>query len=403
MGDMFSSSLLQWCPGDETFREIAFAILCLVNGGNHVTAIPSAIVEKNGVYGFNKGPPHDPNDTGFMSCLATGAHVRGSCPGSSPLGTVYWLDDVLIFLTTQLYRPGALDNGVSCVFKYCQENHPNDVIDAILISIEHVVLVHIVPDVEIQHSSLLPLLDIQNHITLDVKDRYASTCLEKKQGPKDDRFTKREQKKIQKAQEEMMCKTSGFRVIKHDDSDEEDESSEESDEEEPALHTSQAGVEGNPFITFYALCHVFESAARRRMPPERPFEGCLPNELYPEIFKHVLDNETRATCMQVSRAFRNIYQANVLFADGIIMEPSESCKACDNYRERPEWLNIYDVASGARSKVELREGGGGWSIHPEGEQSFMVAVGKSPDTLSLLPRVTFRFRKVVPKQPTDET
>ena len=40
------------------------------------------------------------------------------------------------------------------------------------------------------------------------------------------------------------------------------------------------------------------------------------------------------------------------------MEPSESCQACENYREGPKWLNVYDLASGARSRVELREGGG---------------------------------------------
>ena len=139
-----------------------------------------------------------------MTCLATGAHVGGSSPGSSPLGTVYWLDDVLVFLTTQVYRPGALDNGVSHISKYCKENYPDDVIDAVLMSIEHVVLVHVIPNVEIQHSSLLPLLNIQNHITLDVRDRYNSTYLATKQGAKDDRFSKREQRKIQKARDEKL-------------------------------------------------------------------------------------------------------------------------------------------------------------------------------------------------------
>ena len=241
-----------------------------------------------------------------MSCLAIGAHVQGSSPGSSPLGTVYWLDDVLIFLTTQLYRPGALDNGASHISKYCQENYPDDVIDAILMSIEHVVLVHVIPNVEIQHSSLLPILNIQNHITLDVRVRYHSDFLAKKQSAKDDRFSEYEQRDVQKPQDETSLKTSGIRFIKHGDSDKDEESSEESEEEEPALHTSQAGAEGNPFITFYALCHIFDSATRRRMPPERSSEGCLPNEMHLEILKHILDGETRASCMRVSRAFRTI-------------------------------------------------------------------------------------------------
>ena len=51
MGEMFSSSLLQWSAEDEPFREIAFATLCLVNGGKYMRAIPSATVEQNGIYG----------------------------------------------------------------------------------------------------------------------------------------------------------------------------------------------------------------------------------------------------------------------------------------------------------------------------------------------------------------
>ena len=138
------------------------------------------------------------------------------------------------------------------------------------------------------------------------------------------------------------------------------------------------------------------------MTPERSSEGFLPKELYPEILKHVLDNETRASCMRVSRAFRNICQEYILFADGIIMEPSESCQVCDNYRERPEWLNVYDLASGARSKVKLKEGGG-WSPYGEAENTFVIAMGKSADNLSLLPRLTFELRKVAPKQAANET
>ena len=402
LGEMFSSSLLQWCADDEPFREFAFAILCLVKGGCHVTAIPKANVKHNDIYGFNKGPLQFPSDIGFMSCLATGAHIEGFNPGSSPPGVVYWLEDVLVFLTTQLYRPGALDSGISHISKYCQQNYPGDVIDAILMSIEHVVLVHIVPNVEIQHSSLLPLLDIRNHITLDVSDRYSTSYLKKKQGSEDDLFAKRQQKKMQKAQDDMMTKTSGFRFIRHGDPDDDDISSQESDEEEePSLHTSQIGAEGNPFITFYALCHIFDAAARRRMPPVRSSEGCLPNELYPEILKHVLDYETRASCTYVSRTFRNICQENILFADGIIMEPSDSCQACDSYSERPEWLNVYDVASGASSKMELRECGE-WFFDPRGEEAFLLAVGKSPGIVSLLPQVAFRFSKVANKQVTTE-
>lgn len=51
--------------------------------------------------------------------------------------------------------------------------------DAVLISIEHVVLIHIIPNTEVQHTALMSLFQIENHLSLDVRDRYASTYLEK--------------------------------------------------------------------------------------------------------------------------------------------------------------------------------------------------------------------------------
>ena len=86
------------------------------------------------------------------------------------------------------------------------------------------------------------------------------------------------------------------------DTDDEEESSEE--EDEPALHASRDGIEGDELSTFFALTHVFDAAARRRLAPAKTHEGVFPNELYGEVLKHVTDKETRLNCMEVSRTFR---------------------------------------------------------------------------------------------------
>ncbi len=70
-------------------------------------------------------------------------------PGSSPKEVIYWLEGVLVFLTTQLFRAQAVLDEVSRVAKYCQQQYPEDVVHAVLMSIEHVVLIHIIPNREV--------------------------------------------------------------------------------------------------------------------------------------------------------------------------------------------------------------------------------------------------------------
>ena len=77
----------------------------------------------------------------FVSALATGAHINGNIPGSAPQDTVYWLGGVLVMLTAQLFRPNAVHDGISLISDYYQENHHRDCIDAVLMTIEDVVLV----------------------------------------------------------------------------------------------------------------------------------------------------------------------------------------------------------------------------------------------------------------------
>lgn len=186
-------TLLQWSPDDFPFREFAFASLCLAAGDKHITVVPESRFTSNEIYGHVDPEFEDAYVTGFFSVLATGAHYQGGPAGSAPEETIYWLDDVLVFLTTQLYRADAMDEEILRVAKHCQVHYPGQVVDAVLTSIEHVILVHVMPGSEVQHTGLLPFIKIKIHFTTDVQDRYTNSYLNRVAGT--------DKKKGQKAEE----------------------------------------------------------------------------------------------------------------------------------------------------------------------------------------------------------
>ncbi len=181
-------------PEDLPFREFAYSALCLAAGGKNINIISSENVTSNGVLGFiHEGKEYNA-DSEFIGVIVSGAHLQGSFPGSSPQGTLYWLENVLVVLTAHLCRPGAADEGIARITKYCQQNQSQEPVYAVLISIEQVVLVHVTPSGEVQHTAVMPLLNIKNHLAMSASDRYAKSYLEKL-AAKDEEFTKEEAKK----------------------------------------------------------------------------------------------------------------------------------------------------------------------------------------------------------------
>ena len=384
--DELAATLLQWSPEDFPFREIAFAVLCLALGGKYVTVLPDSLLRPHIAFGEVEPKAQDSINTHFVAKLATGAHVRGGSLGSAPGEVIYWLEGVLVVLSTQLYRANAVDDGVTYVARYCQSHHPNDIVDAVLLSIEHVVLIHVVPGIEVQHSPLMPLFLIPNHLTMDVRDRYAGWYLEKLT-TKEENFMEKEKKKQKKAWKEMMLKNDGIDMHFGDTDDEE-----EDEQQEPALFTSQARAEGDANHTFYALTLLFDAAARRRMPPTKAREGRFPNEIYSNILANVTDPETRHSCMQVSRLIRQICQENLVFADGVALEPCEASEACVSSDQIPKWFNMHDMESGSRKEVTFKRSGG--FMDPHFGNSFAVLVGTGRNTKSLLPNLSFKLPEI---------
>ena len=84
-----------------------------------------------------------------MSVFVTGPNVDGHSPGSSLNEAPFWLDSALLVLASQLFRPQAVEEGFSYVIRYCRDTFPMDCVDAVLLSIEHNVPIHIKPNTEV--------------------------------------------------------------------------------------------------------------------------------------------------------------------------------------------------------------------------------------------------------------
>ncbi|KAL8720594.1 MAG: hypothetical protein Q9181_007887, partial [Wetmoreana brouardii] len=292
-----SINLLQWQPDDFAFREIAYAALCIAAGGKYTTLLPPARVqcEDRSPFGFipsrkttqaakeygqqrddqrdevGKKGSHDLPT--FFGQLVSGSHLEGEPLGSSPDSTVYWFNGALVVLISRLYETGALEEGIDFVVRYHQIHSPDAAINAVLFSIEHLAFVKSFPDGRVQHTSIMPLFEIDSHRSLDAQNRYTKSHLE------------------------YVARTN-HRVERYTD-----EEAGEYDLDSPntpfASHiTDLAYVRGRSTATFDALYHFFEAINRGRMPSTKLHQGCFPNEIYTTIIDHVVDLETRNACME---------------------------------------------------------------------------------------------------------
>ena len=369
---------------------MAYAVLSLAAGGRHVNFLPCRNVSSHGAFGFvHEGCEHTA-DSELVSILASGAHLQGSSPGTSPEGTIYWLDNVLVVLTAQLYHADAMDEGIARIVRYCQNHCATQYVDAVLISVEHVVLVHVAPDGKVQQTATMPVLD-----------PYAKSYHE--------RLFDHEE--LMKKRNNRRRKTDRERQLRNEAVDLDhgmvrDEEVESDYEDESALYRTQ--VDGSISSTFYALVHLFEAAACKHMPGAGLNAGRLSNEIYTQIIMQVTDMETRGSLMKVSRAFRRICQEDLLVAAGLILKPSHACQRCDEATRIPKWFQSHDTETGTQSRAavsKLRPEGHRFGSHyhcpsmltkneeysDSGDAAWRVAIGSERNKRSLLTGVAVKF------------
>ena len=400
--DALAATLLQLTPEDLLFREIAYALLCVTAGGKYVSCVPTDSIKHRAAIAFIQSQALKPtNHSEMLSVFASGAHLEGEEAGSAPKETTYWLNDVLVVLVAQLYDAGVVDKELQNLTQYCNSHQPGDVIDAVLISIEHVVLVHMVPgtdgkDTEVQHTELLPLINIEEHLTMRTTDRYTSAYLSKLAGDDDERFKKRQQRKRRDAGTAMAAKTEGINISYGD----KDDKSEQEEEEEERLYPTQ--VEGSILSTYYGLHHLFSAAANRRLSPtESSKQGVFPTEIYGHIISHVTDRETRDSCLHSSRLFRELTLENFMFSEayadgtgGAILRKCEATEECVEVNEVPKWWNMVDLTSKEETKVDLKFTPPNPLFgRPAGGNSFSVIVGDGKRMRSLLDGTDFAFHE----------
>lgn len=331
-----ANTFLYLSPHDPPFRAMAYAILCLAAGGSHIRLLPSRNVSANDTYGFVGEWLENNEKSEFVRVLTSRPQAQALSPSTAPEGTLYWLDNILVVLIDQLYRPETADAGISRIVLYCQKHHSSVYVDAVLISVEHVVLVRVVPGGKVQHTAAMPLID-----------RYARPY-HQRLAAENERLPKGMSKAVGNTRVKRPAQDEAVELGRGINSNEEGESD---DEDGSKLYTTR--LDNNINSAFYALVHLFEGGACRHMSATE-VDVPLPDEIYSQIIEYTTDMETRLSLIKVSRAFRRACQEDLLFDEGLIIKPSPTCQSCDEPQRTPKWFEKYDVDSGIRSRVAWR-------------------------------------------------
>ncbi len=120
--------------------------------------------------------------------------------------------------------------------------------------------------------------------------------------------------------------------------------------------------------TFMALVQFFETVTLETLPPVRPNEARLPDEICELVLHHVSDTKTYNACLKVSRRFRLICQKSPLVMDDIVFQDllptyqafsssqeNEDKKVTPGPQVPPDFLAV-ELSSGQQKSVWLEWG-----------------------------------------------
>ena len=116
-------------------------------------------------------------DIELASCLGVGYHMDGLPVGPAPRETKSWLEGALICLARYLDYPGILIKATADVIKYGR-NGAGISFDAVLVSIEHMVLIKSLPDGSVDHTKLVCIIPIITYYFKDPRARYGDRALD---------------------------------------------------------------------------------------------------------------------------------------------------------------------------------------------------------------------------------
>ncbi|CAD6577020.1 MAG: hypothetical protein ASARMPREDX12_008084 [Alectoria sarmentosa] len=284
---VLSHLLLGWEPSELHFREMVYAILCLASAGSSsVELVYSQNLREGEGHAFLSKGVEKEATTEFLAHLGIGGHLEGNEPGSAPEGLMYWFQGALVLVTAQLNRPGALEESVAQVASYCRAKFPEKSNNAIVISIEHVVLVRVYADGRVDHTRMMSLFALQTHYSKDTRERYSTLAIEKKEREVKEFLalaeaeTRRQKRRIMRQQ--------GIDVGEESDEHLSSDDRAELDSCHPASIFNSTNNALDRYLgrdmattepTFMALVSLLDATARQQLPKSKPVEGRLPTEI----------------------------------------------------------------------------------------------------------------------------
>ena len=365
----FSAILLGWNPEEFPFRENAYAILCLASASLDFSLVPQNQISSKRTIGYSQlETTNTQEENEFLAQMGVGRHLEGVFPGLSPDSTMYWFDGVLVHLVAQLIdRPELVSAAVANVVEHCRNHRPDQCVSAILMSVEHIILMKVYPNGRVDHTDLLVLFDIDTHTSMNASGRYTDENLKEMQIRK------------KKAVENREAGTEG----------EDWRDGIEAQTCWPATGFEMSSGEMTE-KSFMALVQFLETSTRQQLPPSRSKEGVFPTEIYEMIIFHLSDLQTHRACMQVSRTFRDLCQQNLMMMDDIVFQANDATRTYDQFDVLSPAFRMKTLSTGLTQEVILKQ-----QLQPARQEFYwLIVVGRERNRRSLLPNLAVFFDPV---------
>ena len=406
--------LLGWSADDLCFREIVHAILCFASPSKNLSLVRSRRVLDSPLAGYsdilsrahpervrprlydtsdsesesddsveqNRGEhTKETNqladtDAEFVAHFGVGCHLQGNPPGSSATESIYWFEGVLVVLAVQLTRTGTVAENVTRVFQYHQQNCARMTINAVIISIEHVILLSIDSHGKIQHTEPLCIWTLDTRRPKEPLERFPAAYLGALENWVHNASARKAMKRrhaaemieaVKKREEKQTCGKATPSSLKGnvDAIYRPEQDLERIHAEERARYPNKGeidltyekeigkyrGIRVLDRVTkssFLSLVYFLEAAARQRTCTT---QGRLPTEIYRMIIESLPDTETFRTCMDVSTIFRDLCQQQLWVMDNFVVltngTPSKNhaCKLNEGQIGTPI-INTYHLPTG---------------------------------------------------------
>ncbi len=457
--EILEDFLLGWSADDLCFREIVHAILCFASPSKNLSLVRSRRVLHSPRAGYSDILSRDqpekfrvrlyvgqnrrelPKETSqfadidaeFVAHFGVGCHLQGNPPRSSATESIYWFEGVLVVLAVQLTRIGAVAENVTRVFQYHQQNCARMSINAVIISIEHVILLSIDSHGKVQHTEPLCIWAIDTSRPKDPLARYPAAYLGALENWVHNASAREAMKRrhaaemvkaVKKREEKQTCGKAApsslegnVNAIYRSEQDLERIHAEERarypSKEEIELTYKKELVKCRQITvpdsitksSFLSLVHFLEAAARQRTCTT---QGRLPTEIYRMIIEVLPDTETFRTCMDVSTVFRDICQQQLWVMDNFVVLPNgtsskDRARKLNEMHTDTPFIQTVHIPTDTTSSLQLPE-----TLYkllpmsyPSDKEHFKVVLGSQRDRRTMIYDMNVYWKVIRTDQSTE--